>query len=90
MEELYDLKTDPFELENLAGSNKPEHQAALKELQSQLNRWTKATRDQLADKLSRFFYDDDDIEEIRDVAKKYLNNNQRLELEYLPKQQETN
>lgn len=29
-------------------------------------------------------------EEIRDVAKKYLNNNQRLELEYLPKQQETN
>ncbi len=31
---------------------------------------TKATRVQLADKLSRFFYDDDDIEEIRDVAYK--------------------
>jgi len=29
---------------------------------------TKATRIQLADKLSRFFYDNDDIEEIRDVA----------------------
>ncbi|MEM8527796.1 MAG: hypothetical protein AAGG68_24350 [Bacteroidota bacterium] len=31
---------------------------------------TKATREQLADKLSYFFYDDDDIEEIRDVAYK--------------------
>ncbi len=31
---------------------------------------TKATRIQLADKLSRFFYDNDDIEEIRDVAYK--------------------
>lgn len=31
---------------------------------------TKATRVQLADKLSRFFYDNDDIEEIRDVAYK--------------------
>lgn len=31
---------------------------------------TKATRDQLAEKLSYFFFDDDDIEEIRDVAYK--------------------
>lgn len=31
---------------------------------------SKATREQLADKLSYFFYDDDDIEEIRDVAYK--------------------
>lgn len=31
---------------------------------------TKATREQLADKLSYFFYDDDDIENIRDVAYK--------------------
>ena len=29
-------------------------------------------------------------EEIREVAKKYLNKNQRVELEYLPEQKEAN
>ena len=31
-EELYDLQTDPYEIHNLAASDKPEHQAELKRL----------------------------------------------------------
>jgi arylsulfatase A-like enzyme len=45
-EELYDLETDPHEIANLAGSAKPEHQAALKRLRAALEQWIKDTDDQ--------------------------------------------
>jgi hypothetical protein len=42
-EELYDLKTDPHEIHNLAGS--PEHQDTLIRLRSRLDQWMKDTDD---------------------------------------------
>ena len=45
-EELYDLQSDPHEINNLAKSNKPEHQAALKRMREALNKWIKETKDQ--------------------------------------------
>jgi arylsulfatase A-like enzyme len=45
-EELYDLANDPHEIVNLAGSNAPEHQAALKRLRAELERWIVETDDQ--------------------------------------------
>ena len=45
--ELYDLKEDPYEKRNLAGST--EHQAVLKELTEDLKVWRKATHDPLLD-----------------------------------------
>lgn len=44
-EELYALETDPHQIDNLAGSDKPEHQAALKRLRTELVSWMKATHD---------------------------------------------
>ena len=38
-EELYDLQTDPFELQNLAKSEKPEHQAKLAKLRGVVDQW---------------------------------------------------
>ncbi len=45
-EELYDLETDPHEIQNLAASDKPEHQAALKRLRGLVERWIEETNDQ--------------------------------------------
>ena len=45
-EELYDLETDPWEVNNLAESEKPEHQAELKKLQVVLEKWMAETNDQ--------------------------------------------
>ena len=45
-EELYDIKTDPYEIHNLAKSNVPEHQAALKRLRKALEKWIEDTHDQ--------------------------------------------
>jgi len=45
-EELYDLETDPWEVNNLAESEKPEHQAELKKLQGVLKKWMEETNDQ--------------------------------------------
>ena len=42
-EELYDLKTDPHEINNVAG--KPAYAAAQKNLRAQLDRWMKDTAD---------------------------------------------
>jgi len=39
-EELYDLKSDPDEINNLAKSSKPEHQSALKRLRGVLEKWS--------------------------------------------------
>jgi arylsulfatase A-like enzyme len=38
-EELYDLDADPYEIHNLASSDKPEHQSALKRLRQQVDEW---------------------------------------------------
>ena len=46
--ELYDLKNDPFETKNLAGSK--EHQATLLKMQSALAVWSKKTNDYLPTK----------------------------------------
>jgi uncharacterized sulfatase len=43
-EELYDLHTDPYEVNNLAGD--PEHQKTLEELRSILDKWLQQTGDQ--------------------------------------------
>jgi len=43
-EELYDLQTDPHEIQNLAGD--PKHRKQLKKMRSRLNNWIKATGDQ--------------------------------------------
>ena len=43
-EELYDIKADPHETKNLAGS--PEHAAVLKELRGVLERWIDESNDQ--------------------------------------------
>jgi len=45
-EELYDLESDPWEINNLAGSEKPEHQAELKKLRGVLEKWIVDTDDQ--------------------------------------------
>ena len=45
-EELYDLESDPYEIANLAGSSRPEHQRVKKELRSALFRWIDETNDQ--------------------------------------------
>jgi N-sulfoglucosamine sulfohydrolase len=44
-EELYDTAADPHEVNNLAGSSTPEHQAKLKELRAVLDRWLEETKD---------------------------------------------
>ena len=44
-EELYDLQTDPWEINNLAQSNQTEHQAALKRLRGVLEKWIIDTGD---------------------------------------------
>lgn len=45
-EELYDMETDPYELNNLAKSTQPAHQAALKNLRAVLTKWIEDTNDQ--------------------------------------------
>jgi N-sulfoglucosamine sulfohydrolase len=45
-EELYDLKTDPDEIHNLVSSSDPEHQAVLKRLRAELERWIEESNDQ--------------------------------------------
>jgi arylsulfatase A-like enzyme len=45
-EELYDLQNDPFEIHNLAKSNKPEDRAALERLSGVLTQWITQTNDQ--------------------------------------------
>jgi len=45
-EELYDLETDPWEIHNLAESDRPEHQARLKKLRGVLEKWIVDTNDQ--------------------------------------------
>jgi arylsulfatase A-like enzyme len=45
-EEFYDLKSDPYEIHNLASSADPEHQAALKRLREALTQWIEQTNDQ--------------------------------------------
>ncbi len=42
-EELYDVKADPHEINNLAGS--PQYQAILKEMRAALDKWRKETKD---------------------------------------------
>jgi uncharacterized sulfatase len=44
-EELYDTQSDPHEVNNLAASTAPEHQAKLKELRAALDAWLKETDD---------------------------------------------
>ena len=45
-EELYDLPRDPWEINNLAQSKQPEHQAALQRLRAVLEKWIEDTNDQ--------------------------------------------
>lgn len=45
-EELYDLDADPYEINNLAASAKPEHKATLKRLRAALYKWIDETNDQ--------------------------------------------
>lgn len=45
-EELYDLKSDPWETNNLIDSKKPEHRRALIELRAALETWMYETNDQ--------------------------------------------
>lgn len=45
-EELYDLDADPYEIHNLASSDKPEHQSTLKRLRQQLDDWIVRSDDQ--------------------------------------------
>jgi len=45
-EELYDLQADPYEINNLAKSGDPAHQAALKNLRGVLTKWIEDTNDQ--------------------------------------------
>jgi arylsulfatase A-like enzyme len=45
-EELYDVEADPYEVNNLAGSARPEHQRVKKEMRSALFRWMDETNDQ--------------------------------------------
>ena len=45
-EELYDMQSDPWELNNLAKSDKPEVKEALSRLRSVLDKWIEDTNDQ--------------------------------------------
>lgn len=45
-EELYDLQSDPHQLNNLAKSSQSEHQAALKNLRAVLTKWIEDSNDQ--------------------------------------------
>lgn len=45
-EELYDMETDPWSMNNLVTSTKPEHQAVLKRLQGVLTQWISDSDDQ--------------------------------------------
>ena len=45
-EELYDLKNDPYEINNLAGSADPEHRRVLQRLRGVLDTWIEETDDQ--------------------------------------------
>ena len=45
-EELYDMDADPWSMNNLVKSDKPEHQAALKKLRSALEQWLVESDDQ--------------------------------------------
>ncbi len=45
-EELYLIADDPYEIQNLAESDDPRHQAALRQLRSELDRWIDETADQ--------------------------------------------
>lgn len=45
-EELYDLDADPYEINNLVHSAKPQHKAARKRLQAALSQWIEETKDQ--------------------------------------------
>jgi arylsulfatase A-like enzyme len=45
-EELYDLERDPYEINNLAGSPRPEHKAVLRRLRAVLERWIEQSDDQ--------------------------------------------
>ena len=45
-EELYDLQTDPWEINNLAQSTNPTHQVALKNLRGVLTKWIEDSNDQ--------------------------------------------
>jgi N-sulfoglucosamine sulfohydrolase len=44
-EELYDTQSDPYEIDNLAGSRLPEHREALARLRTALKVWITATGD---------------------------------------------
>lgn len=44
-EELYDLTADPHEINNVAASSNPEHQAARKKLRAALEGWIQDTKD---------------------------------------------
>jgi hypothetical protein len=44
-EELYDLQSDPHQINNLARSTAPEHQAALTKLRSAVTEWIESTGD---------------------------------------------
>jgi len=44
-EELYDLKNDPYEINNLAGSDDPEHRRMLRQLRGALADWIEETGD---------------------------------------------
>lgn len=45
-EELYDMDADNWSMHNLAGSDKPEHQAVLKRLRGVLQKWIEESKDQ--------------------------------------------
>lgn len=45
-EELYDMEADPHEIQNLAKSDNPDHQAALKRLRGVLEKWIEDSDDQ--------------------------------------------
>ena len=44
-EELYDLQSDPYEINNLAASSKPQHQQMLQSLRGVLDGWIESTGD---------------------------------------------
>lgn len=45
-EELYDMETDPWSMNNLVKSSKPADQAAMARLRAALSQWIEATNDQ--------------------------------------------
>ena len=45
-EELYDMQADPWQLKNIALSDTPEHQIAIKRLRGVLEKWIEETHDQ--------------------------------------------